>query len=184
MDQMEIRMAELKDAQAILDIYAPYILETNITFEYEVPSLADFKVRMQKIMQKYPYLAAVRNGRIVGYAYAHEHKERAAYGWNVELSVYVRMGEMGQGIGTMLYGRLFELLKRQNVQNLYACVTLPNEPSERLHRALGFALVGRFHQTGYKFGKWHDVGWFEKKIGNCETGEQLLPVRPVGDCRV
>lgn len=181
MNSVTIRQASLQDAWAILEIYAPYILETNITFEYDVPALSEFEERMRKIMRKYPYLVAVCDGAVVGYAYAHEHMERAAYGWNVETSVYVKMGETGRGIGRGLYRELFDQLQEQNVQNLYACVTLPNGPSERLHRSFGFALVGRFHQTGYKFGKWHDVGWFEKKIGNCETGEALLPVRAKSD---
>lgn len=176
-----VRMATLEDAQAILDIYTPYITNSNITFEYTVPTIDEFKNRMEIIMQKYPYIVAVCNEKIVGYAYAHEYKERAAYQWNVETSIYVNEELKHQGIGTLLYSKLLHILKVQNVQNVYACVTLPNENSEKIHCAFGFDLIGRFHETGYKFDTWHDVGWFELHIGNKSEQGILKKVVPINE---
>lgn len=176
-----VRLATLEDAQAILDIYTPYITNSNITFEYTVPTVDEFKNRMEIIMQKYPYIVAVCNEKIVGYAYAHEHKERAAYQWNVETSIYVNEELKHQGIGTLLYSKLLQILKVQNIQNVYACVTLPNENSEKIHCAFGFDLIGRFHETGYKFDKWHDVGWFELHIGNKSEQGILKKVVPINE---
>ena len=162
--EIKLRLAKLEDAQEILNIYIPYIIKSNITFEYEVPSLDDFETRMKIVMEKYPYIVAICEEKIVGYAYAHEHMKRAAYQWNVETSIYVNEDLKHQGIGSLLYSKLIEILKIQNVQNVYGCVTLPNENSEKMHYAFGFQLVGKFHNTGYKFAQWHDVGWFELHI--------------------
>ncbi|MDY3250608.1 MAG: N-acetyltransferase family protein [Candidatus Choladocola sp.] len=181
MGNIEIRPAVPEDAGEILEIYRPYILKTSITFEYDVPSLSDFEQRMKGIMMKYPYLVAVREGKLIGYAYAHAYRERAAYGWDVETSIYLKMGETRGGTGTLLYQRLLELLKRQNVKNVYACITSPNEASERFHEKMGFRFVGVFPETGYKFGKWYGVSWYEKKIGTFEEGSELKPVVPVSE---
>lgn len=176
-----VRLATLEDAKEILDIYTPYIMNSNITFEYTVPTVDEFKNRMRLIMKKYPYIVAVCNEKIVGYAYAHEHKERAAYQWNVETSIYVNQELKHQGIGRLLYSKLLQILKVQNIQNVYACVTLPNENSEKIHFAFGFDLVGRFHNTGYKFDRWHDVGWFELHIGSESEHGALEEVRPINE---
>ena len=127
--EIKLRLAKIEDAQEILDIYSPYIKESNITFEYTVPTLDDFEDRMRIIIKKYPYIVAVWQDKIVGYAYAHIHMERAAYQWNVETSIYVKQDLGHQGIGTLLYRKLLEILKVQNVQNVYGCVTSPNENS-------------------------------------------------------
>ena len=174
--EIKLRLAKLEDAQEILDIYIPYINNSNITFEYDAPSLNDFENRMKTIMKKYPYIVAICEEKIVGYAYAHAHMERAAYQWNVETSIYVKVDMKHQGIGTLLYRKLLDILKLQNVQNVYGCVTLPNENSEKMHYAFGFQLVGRFSNTGYKSGEWHDVGWFELHIGNKEDTKILEEV--------
>jgi len=172
--EIKLRLAKLEDAQDILDIYIPYINDSNVTFEYAAPSLNDFENRMKIIMKNYPYIVAVCNEKIVGYAYAHKHMERAAYQWNVETSIYVKADLKHQGIGTLLYRKLLAILKVQNVQNVYGCVTLPNENSEKMHYAFGFQLVGKFHNTGYKFGEWHDVGWFELYIGDKDVTQLNL----------
>jgi len=177
--EIKLRLAKIEDAQEILDIYIPYVIDSNITFEYTAPSLDDFENRMKIVMRKYPYIVAICKEKIVGYAYAHEHMERAAYQWNVETSIYVNQDLKHQGIGTLLYRKLLEILKVQNVQNVYGCVTSPNENSEKMHYAFGFQLVGRFSNTGYKSGKWHDVGWFELHIGNKEGTERLKEVLPI-----
>lgn len=171
-----IRVAAAEDAASILAVYAPYVTDTAITFELEIPDREDFRARIQSISQAYPYLVYERDGKIGGYAYAHRHMERAGYQWNAELSVYVGQTLRGQGLGTSLYIALIELLRRQGVQNVYGCVTAPNPQSENLHRRLGFRLAGTQHATGYKLGKWHDVWWFEKRIGNPEIPPSpLLP---------
>lgn len=158
-----LRFATPDDAAALLAIYAPYI-ETSVTFEYVVPSLEEFRGRIETISGDYPYLVWEEDGVILGYAYAHRHMERAAYQWNAELSVYLDESACGRGLGTRLYAALMELLRLQGIRNVFGCVTLPNERSEALHRAMGFALAGTYSMAGYKNGRWHDVGWFQKAI--------------------
>lgn len=179
MTDYKIRIAEPGDAESILKIYGPYIEHTVITFEYEMPSLHEFADRIREIASFYPYLVYEAEGKICGYAYAHRQMERAAYQWNAELSVYVDKEAKGKGIGKALYGTLLEILKRQNMRNVYAGVTYPNERSESLHRHFGFELLGVYHHTGYKFGKWHDVMWFEKSLNDRQRKPQ--PVRSVQD---
>lgn len=165
-DHMEqnitLRMATIEDAEQILAIYAPYCTETVITFEYEVPTLEEFQGRMKNIMEKYPYIVAEHDGKIVGYAYASAYRTRAAYQWDVESSIYVDMNCRASGVGSALYARLLDLLKKQNIRNVYACVTLPNEASERIHAKFGFDYAGMLHKAGFKAGEWQNVGWFEK----------------------
>lgn len=175
MEQRYLRRASAADAQGILDIYAPYIENTAVTFEYDVPSIEEFTARVRQAASTYPYLVCEADGDIAGYAYARRHKERAAYGWNAELSVYLSPAWQGRGIGTALYRALIALLDAQHVKNLYACVTLPNEASVRLHEKTGFSLLGAYHKSGWKNGAWHDVGWFEKRLGGDEAPAKLLP---------
>lgn len=170
-----IRRAAADDAAALLDIYAPYIRETAITFEYDVPAAEEFAARIGDIARTHPYLVCERDGRPVGYAYAHNIRERAAYDWAAELSVYLAPAAQGQGAGTALYRCLIDLLAMQNLRILYGCVTLPNEKSERLHEKLGFAPVGVWHGAGWKFGRWHDVGWLEKRLGGDGAAQPVIP---------
>lgn len=163
---MEIRLARESDAAEILAVYAPYIRNTAVTFECEVPSPEEFRNRIRNISADYPYLVCVSDGIIVGYAYAHRQMERSAYRWNAELSVYLDGTYHRRGIGKALYGALLEILRLQNVQNVYGGVTVPNAPSEALHGHFGFTRLGTYHDTGYKCGAWHDVAWFEKSIGS------------------
>ena len=160
-----IRQAAAQDAAALLEIYRPFITDTVVTFEYEVPAAAEFAARITDTLAFFPYLVCERDGKPVGYAYAHHIRERAAYDWAVELSIYLAPEAQGQGVGTVLYRCLIDLLERQNIRILYGCVTLPNEGSRRLHEKLGFALTGVWHGSGWKFGQWHDVGWFETRLG-------------------
>ena len=168
MNEMHISMAEENIAAAVLDVYAPYIEKTAITFETAVPDEAAFAARMGSIRRNYPYLVCEAGGKVLGYAYAAMHKERAAYQWGLELSIYVREGFTGRKIGSALYTALTGMLRLQGICNVYGCVTLPNKPSEALLRAFGFTLLGVFHKTGYKCGMWHDVGWYEAFIGTHE----------------
>ena len=154
------------DAEALLRIYAPYVRETAITFEYEVPSPEEFQSRIRRTLEKYPYLIAEREGHCVGYAYAGAFHARAAYDWAVETSVYVERGLRRQGVGQRLYTALEEILTLQNILNLNACIAYPAEEDPYLtrdsadfHQRLSYQLVGRFHQCGYKFGRWYDMIW-------------------------
>lgn len=169
-----LRFAEEKDAAALLAIYAPYVKNTSITFEYEVPAVEEFSQRIREISSFYPYLVCEKNGKIVGYAYAQRHKARAAYQWGCELSIYLAEDVRGMGIGPMLYRTLMQLLTLQNVRNFYACITSPNPASEHMHLALGFTLSGLWHHSGFKQGCWHDVAWYEKAAGSIQDAPRPL----------
>ena len=161
---MIIRNAIPDDASDVLRIYAPYITNTCITFETEVPTLAEFTGRMETYIKSYPYLVCETDNKVVGYAYASKHRERAAYKYSVDVSVYVDSEYHGQGVGRALYSKLFELLTEQGLFTAYAGITLPNDKSVGLHRAFGFRDVGVYHNVGYKLGKWLDVLWMEKPL--------------------
>ena len=169
-----IRRATEADAEALRSIYAPYVADTTITFEYEVPSVSEFAGRIRAFGAEYPYLVCESDGEAIGYAYADRVRERAAYDWDVEPSVYLRQGTHGRGIGTVLLACLVELLEMQGIRHLYSCVTMPNEKSVRMQKKLGFEDAGRWQDSGWKFGAWHDVAWFQKHIG---AGEPR-PVTP------
>lgn len=158
-----IRMAEVTDAPALLALYRPYIA-TTITFEYEVPTVEEFTRRIAHTREAYPYLLCEEEGRVLGYAYAHRAKERAAYQWDAELSVYVSADARGRGIGRALYAALMELLALQGVRNLYGVITGENTGSIRFHERLGFTVAGVHHRTGYKNGRWLDVVDMEKHM--------------------
>ena len=167
-----IRTAVQQDAKVLLEIYAPYVKKTAITFEYDVPSVEEFARRISKVLQKYPYLVAEVNGEPVGYAYAGPFKERAAYDWAVETTVYVREDMKKSGIGRALYTALEEALAAQGILNLNACIAFPENEDEYLtrdsvkfHERMGFETAGRFHKCGCKFGRWYDMVWMEKLIG-------------------
>lgn len=163
--QLELRLATLADAEALCAIYAPYVRDTSISFEYEPPDAEEFSARMQAILAEYPYLVCQRNGEPVGYAYAHRMFARAAYAWNAELSVYVRDDCCGMRIGKRLCGAVVELLRQQGVLRVYSNITVPNEPSERMHRALGFACCYELAGAGYKHGCWHSTRLYGKALG-------------------
>lgn len=170
-EKITIRTAKPDDAPRLLEIYAPYVKNTSITFEYEVPTVAEFRSRIAKTLENYPYLVAESGGTVLGYAYAGTFKKRAAYDWAAELSVYVDAEFRGHHIGAALYAKLKEILRRQNVTNLYACVTYSDTEDElhdngsiRFHEKEGFALTAHFHKCGYKFSRWWDMVWLEKFI--------------------
>lgn len=169
---MMIEKVKVQDAQELLAIYAPYVENTAISFEYTVPSVEEFRERIRRISSRYPYLKAVENGEIVGYAYASAFKERKAYDWSVETTVYVRQDKKRQGIGRLLYCRLEKSLQDMGIQNMNACIACPVLQDEYLtqdsfffHESMGFVTVGKFHKSGYKFGRWYDMIWMEKMIG-------------------
>ena len=146
---MHIRFADPGDAAACLTVYAQYI-DTSITFETVLPSEAEFSGRIRSYGAVYPWLIAEEDGHVMAYAYAHRAQERAAYGWNAELSVYVSRDAAGRGLGTKLYTVLLALLQKQGVRTAYGVVTMPNDASSALHQKLGFRVLGTYRNTGYK----------------------------------
>lgn len=183
MSDIIIRAVTEKDAGRLLEIYAPYIVKTAVTFEYTVPEEEQFRERIRKTLEKYPYIAACENGRILGYAYASPFKNRAAYDHSAEMSIYVDENERGKGIGGLLYKKMEEILAKMNILNLEACITHAREEdcylenkSERFHEKLGYKKAAHFNKCGYKFGNWYDVVWMEKFIG--EHKKDMQPVCP------
>ena len=165
--QMRIRLASADDADGIRAVYAPFI-DTPVTFEEEVPSCEAYRERIVRICEKYPCLVAEEGGRIVGFAYAHELRERIAFQWNAELSVYLAPAAQGRGAGSSLYTALLELLRLTGIKAVYGVVTSPNPASERLHRAFGFALMGVQPHAGFTCGAWHDAAWYVREIAPFE----------------
>ncbi|WP_251865077.1 GNAT family N-acetyltransferase [Enterococcus malodoratus] len=165
---IEIRVATRADASALAAIYAPYVKETTITFDYDVPSEADFVQKIEETVTAYPYFVAEDDGAILGYAYAHAYKERAAYDWAVEVSVYVDRDKRGNGAGKLLYQTLEDALRKQNIAILTACITGGNQGSIHFHEKLGYQKVAQFPKIGYKFEKWLDVIWLEKFLTEVE----------------
>ncbi|NQJ22049.1 N-acetyltransferase [Streptococcus suis] len=161
---INIRSAQKVDAADLVAIYAPYVETTAITFETEVPSVADFAGRIEKTLEKFPYLVAEEEGQIVGYAYASTYYARAAYDWTVELSVYVSREVRGKGIGSLLYDAIEEDLKARGFKNFLACIALPNPASLALHKKRGYEQVAHFKNVGYKFDTWHDIVWLQKSL--------------------
>lgn len=178
---LTFRNATLADAARILEIYRYYVEKTAISFEWTVPSLAEFQQRMQKTMQKYPYIVAVTDGKIIGYSYVSSFIGREAYDWSVEMTIYLDAKVLHHGAGKKLYRVMEVILKHMNILNLNACIGYPKNEDEYLtqnsagfHRHLGYHLVGTFHNSGYKFGRWYDMIWMEKMLG--EHPAQPKPV--------
>ena len=165
---MNIRIATPEDAFAIQNIYRYYVDNTAITFELEVPSVKEFQERITKTLERYPYLVAEEEGEVIAYAYAGIFYDRRAYDWSAEMSVYVQRGIHGKGVGTALYEKMEELLKKQNIVNLFACITHPNAESEAFHAARGYEKKAHFERCGYKLDKWWDIVWMQKVIASNE----------------
>ncbi|HFU4110092.1 TPA: N-acetyltransferase family protein [Streptococcus suis] len=161
---IKIQSAQIEDAADLVAIYAPYVENTAITFETEIPTVADFASRIEKTLEKFPYLVAVEEGQILGYAYASTYYARAAYDWTVELSVYVSREVRGKGIGSLLYAALEEELTARGFKNFLACIALPNPASLALHKKRGYEQVAHFKNVGYKFDTWHDIVWLQKSL--------------------
>lgn len=161
-----IREARMSDAAQILCIYAPFVLDTAVSFEASVPDEKDFRCRMSRIIESYPYYVCECDGKVIGYAYAARHREREAYKFSAETSVYILPEFHRRGIGRSLYRRLFDSLSERGCHTALAAITLPNQSSVALHSALGFHRVGIFHNVGFKLGAWHDVIWMEKALSD------------------
>lgn len=164
MKEVKIRIAEEKDAPALLDIYAPYINETAITFEYDLPPAEEFAGRIQAITRDFPWLVCEIDGRTAGYAYASHFKTRAAFQWDAEMSVYLSPEFHRLGIASALYDCLEDTLREQGYLNLYALITHPHPVSEGFHASRGYRPVGIYHSTGFKFDKWYDLIVLEKQL--------------------
>ncbi|MDO5541298.1 MAG: GNAT family N-acetyltransferase [Eubacteriales bacterium] len=171
-----IRTAVPEDAVKLLEIYAPYVEKTAVSFEYSVPSEEEFRSRICKTLERYPWLVAFQGTEPAGYAYAGAFKGREAYDWAVESSIYVKMDKKRFGIGRRLYGALEAALKDQGILNVNACIACPKEEDEYLtkdsiffHEKQGYRMAGRFFECGYKFDRWYDMVWMEKHIGDHKT---------------
>lgn len=176
MKEIIIRPAQIDDAEALLNIYSYYVQNTAISFEYDVPTMDEFKIRIANIIKNYPYLVAEKNGKIIGYSYGSRFHERAAFNWCAEVSIYVDMNARKCGVGRMLYEALEEKLKEIGIINIYASIAYTdiedeylNKNSAQFHAHLGYEQIGRFHKCGYKFNRWYDMIWMEKFIGEHKT---------------
>ncbi len=183
MSDIKIRTASSEDARALLDIYTPYVTNTAITYEYEVPTEEEFRGRITDTLSRYPYIVAEIDGQSVGYAYAGQLHARAAYDWSAELSIYVKTDLKRSGIGKALYTELENRLRMQHVINVYACIAAPDVEDEYLtrnsiefHAHMGYRLVGEFKKCAYKFGRWYNMVYMEKYIG-----EHVADPKPVFD---
>jgi len=171
---MSIRVATPLDADAVAAIYAPVVLETPISFELEPPTVDEMRRRIVATLERFPWLVSVdAYGQVDGYAYAGKHRERAAYQWSVDTTVYVRDGSRGQGVGTRLYRQLFECLAELGYFQAFAGITLPNAASVGLHESVGFTPIGVYRNVGFKCGAWRDVGWWQRPLR-----EPIDPVEP------
>jgi L-amino acid N-acyltransferase YncA len=171
-----IRIATGSDAESILQIYAPYVENTSYTFETEVPTIESFGERITSYLQGWPWLVCDMDGIIAGYAYGSKHRERIAYQWSVECSVYVHDNFQREGVGKALYTALIDLLKLQGFRNLYAVINLPNERSVTFHEKMGFEYFAVYKKVGYKLGKWKDVGWWQLQLNDYTSGP-LPPIK-------
>ncbi len=159
-----LRQAKLEDVPQILQIYAPYILHTTFTFEYEVPTLEQFRRRFLDITRQFPWLVWEEDGLVLGYAYADRAFSRAAYQWTADLSVYLRPEAKGKGIGRKLYEAAEDVLRRQGYFAVYGIVTDSNLDSCAFHRAMGYQEIAHLPRCGYKLNEWHGIYWFEKRL--------------------
>lgn len=183
--EINIRNADIIDADRLLKIYAYYVMNTAISFEYEVPSISEFQNRMRDKMKKYPYIVIEKDGIVQGYAYAGAFVGRAAYNWSCETTIYLDHNARKCGLGRKLYEALEAKIKEMGVLNLYACIGYPETEDEyidknsaKFHEHLGFTKVGEFHKCGYKFGRWYNMIWMEKIIGEHEAQQPKIKYYP------
>ena len=178
-----IRLATPDDAEELLSIYAYYVQNTAVTFEYEPPTEEEFRRRITAVLKRYPYLCAISDGRIQGFAFARAFRERPAYDYSAETTIYLRHDARRQGWGKTIYTALENELKKMGVTNLYACIAVPDGEDPHLsndsplfHERLGYRKVGEFYHCGYKFDRWYTMIWMEKIIGSFpEKPAPLIP---------
>ena len=187
-DGIKIRAASPEDAPALLRVYAPYVKNTAITYEYDVPSVDEFSKRIETTLKRFPYLVLERGGEIIGYAYAGPLHSRPAYDWSVETSLYLSEDVRGGGLGRLLHDALENVLREQGFLNMNACIAYPEKEDEYLtrnsaefHAHLGYRRIGGFTKCSYKFRRWYGMVWMEKLIG--EHLEDQPPVTPFPQIR-
>ncbi len=173
---MKIRFAKEEDALELLRIYNQYI-DTTITFEYVLPSEAEFQRRIREFSEMYPYLVCEAAGRVIGYAYAHRAFERAAFAWDAEVSIYLDKDFCGKGLGKLCYKILLDLLKEQGIITVYSLISTPNPRSEKLHEDMGFEYISTHKNTGFKAGKWCDISWYQIQLN--PYVEAPVPIRSI-----
>lgn len=189
MRDVRIRLATRADAERMRTVYAPYVQDTAISFEYDVPSAEEFGLRVERTLRRYPWLLVEdEGGDCLGYAYASPLIDRRAYDWVCEVSLYVRQDVRGRGLGRRLYSELADVLASQGVVTLYSCVAVPREEDDRLteaslrfHERVGFCVIGRFERSGFKFGTWYDMVWMERGIQ--ERPKSPRPFVPLPELR-
>jgi len=178
MKDIELRYATIEDNYDILMIYEYYVLNTAITFECNVPTIAEMNDRMKNIQKKYPFLVALVDNNIVGYTYASDFRYKEAYQWSAESTIYLNKDSTGKGIGKILYQKLIDILKIQGYYNLFGGIALPNDPSIELHLKLGFTKIGTYKNIGYKHGHWHSTQWYQLVLNpyqNEPKPPQMIP---------
>ena len=167
-----VRAAAPEDAEQLLEIYTPFVISedsslSNVSFELAAPDVEEFRQRIQDISKQFPYLVGEVNGQILGYVYCHPYRERLAYQWAVEVTIYLASAGQGKGLGRLLYETMEKLLCLQGVTMAYSCITVGNDHSIKMHEALGYRLIGTFTNSGYKNGQWLDTVWLEKQLQPC-----------------
>ena len=170
---INIRPVQISDADFCLSLYSKYILGSAVSFELEVPSLEEFSNRIVSTSKRFPYLVAEKNGIALGYAYASAYRDRAAYQWNVEVSIYVENQNKKSGVATALYAQLFSELQRIHICKAFAVIALPNDASVGFHHKMGFEKFATYKNVGFKLNQWLDVLWMEKTLQSPET-----PINP------
>jgi L-amino acid N-acyltransferase YncA len=159
-----LRVARKEDAESILSIYTPFLEDTNTTFDYEVEEASAFTQRIENLLVEFPWLIVEVDGKAVGYAYAKKHRERTAYQWSAESTVYVQEEYQGNGLARAVYEALLEILTEQKYVNIYSGIAQPNESSTMFHVKMGYTPVGVYKKVGYKNGQWYDVVWLHRTL--------------------
>ena len=174
----QIRSARPEDGAAVAAIYRPYVLNTTISFEDTPPSPAEMSERIAATRAGFPFLVLETDDEVLAYAYAGPHRARPAYRWSVDVSVYAAPHAHRRGMGRGLYTELLDQLARQGFHSAFAGIALPNDPSVGLHEALGFRHLGTYSEVGFKFGTWHDVGWWRRSLNEGPPAQDPLPPYP------
>jgi len=185
-DDISIRFAKPEDAKELLKIYAYYVTDTAISFETEVPSEEEFKLRIEEVLKSYPYIVACKDDEILGYAYLHSFVGRKAYELSAETTIYLNPDKKKMGIGKKLYSVLEDIAKAQNITNLYSCIGYVDKEDEYLnnnsvqfHEHIGFRMVGKFENCGHKFGRWYHMVWMEKIIGEHKKIREFIRFKDI-----
>lgn len=185
-DDISIRFAKPEDAKELLKIYAYYVTDTAISFETEVPSEEEFKLRIEDVLKSYPFIVACKDDEILGYAYLHSFVGRKAYELSAETTIYLNPDKKKMGIGKKLYSVLEDIAKAQNITNLYSCIGYVDKEDEYLnnnsvqfHEHIGFRMVGKFENCGHKFGRWYHMVWMEKIIGEHKKIREFIRFKDI-----